>query len=118
MPFGKQPPRSLAELKKVNSPDFEAEVLEASTPVLVDFGAVWCGPCKMLDPVVQELAGEWGEKIKVVKVDIDHNPDIAIKYQIMGVPTLMMFVDGQPRERMTGYQPKKRVVKKFQAFLG
>lgn len=101
----------------VDEDKFEKEVLESKTPVLVDFGAVWCGPCKMLDPVVEELAGEWGEKVKVVKIDIDDNPTIPMKYQVMGVPTLMLFVNGQPKERMTGFRPKKHVQKKFQAHL-
>jgi thioredoxin 1 len=103
----------MAELPHVSEADFRKEVLEAGKPVLVDFTAVWCGPCKMLDPIVGQLAQEWGGKVKVVKIDVDDNPDIAIQYQVMGVPTLMLFVGGQPSQRITGYQPKDRILAKL-----
>ncbi len=107
----------MSDLTPVNEADFQNEVLEAQKPVLVDFGAVWCGPCKMLDPVVEELAGEWGEKVKVVKVDVDHNPNLAIQYQVLGVPTLILFVNGQPAERLTGFKPKKQLQRAFESHL-
>jgi thioredoxin 1 len=103
----------MSELPHVNEADFQKEVLEAGKPVLVDFSAVWCGPCKMLDPIVEQLAHEWGSKVKVVMIDVDDNPDIAIQYQVMGVPTLMLFVGGQPSQRITGYQPKDRILAKL-----
>jgi thioredoxin 1 len=103
----------MVELIHVSEDSFESEVLESTQPVLVDFTAVWCGPCKMLDPVVKQLAQEWQGKVKVVKLDVDHNPNLAMNYQVMGVPTLMMFVDGSPVQRVTGYQPKDRLTKKF-----
>ena len=81
--------------------------------MLVDFTAVWCGPCKMLDPVVKQLAEEWNGKVKVMKLDVDDHPQLAMEYQVMGVPTLMLFKNGQPVERVTGYQPKDRLEKKF-----
>ncbi|MEJ2708810.1 MAG: thioredoxin [Anaerolineales bacterium] len=80
---------------------------------MVDFTAVWCGPCKMLDPVVKELAEDWNGKVKVVKLDVDNNPNLAMNYQVMGVPTLMLFKAGEPVQRVTGYQPKDRLQKKF-----
>jgi thioredoxin 1 len=80
---------------------------------MVDFTAVWCGPCKMLDPVVKELAEDWADKVKVVKLDVDDNVNLAMQYQVMGVPTLMLFINGQPSQRITGYQPKDRIVAKF-----
>jgi thioredoxin 1 len=101
------------ELPHVNEENFQSEVLESPQPVLVDFTAVWCGPCKMLDPVVKELAQEWAGKVKVVKLDVDHNASIAMQYQVMGVPTLMLFRDGQVKERLTGYKPKKQIVSKL-----
>jgi len=103
----------MSELPHVSEADFQKEVLEAGKPVLVDFTAVWCGPCKMLDPIVGQLAQEWGGKVKVVKIDVDDNPDIAIQYQVMGVPTLMLFVGGQPSQRIAGYQPKDRILAKL-----
>jgi thioredoxin 1 len=107
----------MSELNYITEENFKTEVLEASQPVLVDFTAVWCGPCKMLEPVVTELAAEWQNKAKVVKLDVDHNANIAMQYQVMSVPTLMLFVDGEPKERLTGFLPKKRIEKKFAAFL-
>ena len=103
----------MSELQYVTEDDFQSEVLEASQPVMVDFTAVWCGPCKMLEPVVIELANEWVDKVKVVKLDVDHNASIAMQYQVMGVPTLMLFNQGQVKERLTGYKPKKQIVSKF-----
>ena len=101
----------------ISSDEFQKEVLEAETPGLVDFGAVWCGPCKMLDPVVEELAGEWGDAVKVVKIDVDHNPDVAMNNSVMGVPTLMLFKNGKAVERMTGYMPKAKILKKLSPHL-
>ena len=103
----------MSEIQYVNEGDFQNEVLEASQPVLVDFTAVWCGPCKMLEPVVLELSNEWAGKVKVVKLDVDHNANIAIQYQVLGVPTLMLFDQGQIKERLTGYKPKKLILSKL-----
>lgn len=103
----------MTDFTRVGEGSFQTEVLESQMPVLVDFGAVWCGPCKMLDPVVKQLATEWSGKVKVVKLDVDDSPDLAVQYQVLGVPTLMLFVGGKPIERMSGYQPKDRVAAKF-----
>jgi thioredoxin 1 len=103
----------MVDIKELDGDNFQVEVIEADQPVLVDFSAVWCGPCKMLDPVVKQLAEEWDGRVKVVKIDVDHNPVLAMDYQVMGVPTLIMFKDGAPVERVTGYQPRDRLEKKF-----
>jgi thioredoxin 1 len=103
----------MADLKKVSDNTFQNEVLGSAQPVLVDFTAVWCGPCRMLDPVVSQLAQDWEGKVKVVKLDVDDDPDIAMQYQVMGVPTLMLFVNGEMRQRLTGYQPKERILAKL-----
>lgn len=103
----------MANILEINEGTFDNEVLTAQEPVLVDFSAVWCGPCKMLDPIVEQLASEWSGKVKVVKLDVDHAPGIAMKYQVLGVPTLMLFVDGETRERITGFQPKDRIMAKL-----
>jgi thioredoxin 1 len=105
------------EIKHVGESDFENEVISSSLPVLVDFTAVWCGPCKMLEPIVKQLALEWEGKVKVVKLDVDDNAGLAIQYQVMGVPTLMLFSNGEPLERMTGYQPKQRILAKVSPHL-
>jgi thioredoxin 1 len=102
---------------EINAETFDSEVLKADKPVLVDFSAVWCGPCKMLDPIVDELAGEWGDSVKVVKLDIDHSPDVAIRYQVLGVPTLMVFKAGQVAERLVGYKPKDKIVEALSPHL-
>lgn len=107
----------MANLSHVSEASFQSEVLDSIMPVLVDFTAVWCGPCKMLDPIVNQLADEWAGKVKVVKLDVDDNPGLAMSYQVMGVPTLMLFVNGQPSERVTGYQPKDRLVARFKPHL-
>lgn len=107
----------MTEIAHVGEGDFQVEVLDSTQPVLVDFTAVWCGPCKMLDPVVRQLAQDWNGKVKVVKLDVDNNPHLAMDYQVMGVPTLVLFVQGKPVQRVTGYQPKDRLEKKFNPHL-
>lgn len=107
----------MAQLPKVSEGNFTQEVLESTEPVLVDFTAVWCGPCKLLDPIVSQLAQEWMGKVKVFKLDVDDNPHLAMDFQVMGVPTLILFKAGKPVERVSGYQPKDRLVKKFISHL-
>lgn len=82
------------------------EVLMSDTPVLVDFWAEWCGPCKLIAPVLDELASELGSKIKIVKLDVDENPDIARQHNVLGIPMLVMFKGGKPVDSITGAQPK------------
>ena len=103
----------MAELFNVTEDTFQTEVLDSSEPVLVDFSAVWCGPCKMLDPIVKQLAGEWNGKVKVVKIDADQNPNILMQYSVLGIPTLLFFKEGEIKERITGYMPKDKLVAKF-----
>jgi thioredoxin 1 len=107
----------MANIPEIDEATFNEQVLSAPEPVLVDFSAVWCGPCKMLDPIVEQLAREWTGKVKVVKLDVDHNPGIAMRYQVMGVPTLMLFKGGESLERLTGYQPRDRIVAKLSPLL-
>jgi thioredoxin 1 len=108
---------SMAELPHVGEDNFKNEVLEAKFPVLVDFSAVWCGPCKMLDPIVKQLAQDWDGKVKVFKLDVDHNSNLAMQYQVMGLPTLMLFKEGKPVERLSGFQPRERIASKFTPHL-
>ncbi|MFL7867947.1 MAG: thioredoxin [Anaerolineales bacterium] len=103
----------MAEPINVTEDTFQSEVIDASDPVLVDFSAVWCGPCKMLDPIVKQLAGEWDGKVKVVKIDADQNPNILMQYSVLGIPTLLFFKGGEIKERITGYLPKDKLVAKF-----
>ncbi len=99
----------MAEIE-ANEESFQQEVIEADLPVLVDFSAEWCGPCKMVDPIVHELSEEWAGKVKVVKVDADESPNILMQYGVMGIPTLMFFVNGEVKERVTAYLTPKRLV--------
>ena len=103
----------MVDIPKLNEVNFDFEVIQSPLPVMVDFTAPWCGPCKMLDPVVAQLADEWKGRVKVVKLDVDDNPNLTTQYGIMGVPTLMLFVNGNPAQRITGYQPKDRIIAKF-----
>ena len=103
----------MSELQYVTEKEFQSEVLDAERPVLVDFTAVWCGPCKAVDPIVTQLASEWGDRAKVVKCDADQNPNIIMQFGIMGIPTLMLFKGGKVAERVTGYQPKDKLNAKF-----
>ena len=108
----------MTDIVELSDDTFETEVINADGIVLVDFGAEWCQPCKQLDPIVDELADEWQDSVKVGKVDIDANINTAMKYGVMGVPTLILFKEGVPVERLTGFVPKKRIVDKFGAHIG
>ena len=107
----------MSTLLEINEENFETEVFQSALPVLIDFGAVWCGPCKMLDPIVEELAVEWEGHVKVVHIDVDTNQNLTMQYNVMGVPTLLLLVDGQPKERMTGYKPKNKIKGLFEPYF-
>jgi len=107
----------MAEPMEVNADAFSKEVLEEAGPVLVDFWAEWCGPCRMLAPVVEEIAREMEKKVKVVKVNVDLNPSLAASYGIMSIPTLILFKAGKPVERLIGYMPKAKIVEAINRHL-
>jgi thioredoxin 1 len=102
---------------ELNETNFEYEVLKANTPVLVDFWAVWCGPCKMIAPIVDELAAEYEGKLKTAKVDVDNNQQIAMQYGIRSIPTLLLFNNGKVVEQIVGAAPKKSLVEKLSKHL-
>jgi thioredoxin 1 len=107
----------MSHLKEISSQTFEGDVLQAQKPVLVEFGAVWCQPCRILEPVLEELAKEWGETVTVAKLDVDEAAQITMDYQVLSVPTIMLFKGGKIVERMTGYQPKDKIHGKMQPHL-
>ncbi|MBI3976152.1 MAG: thioredoxin [Armatimonadetes bacterium] len=101
----------------VTEQSFEKEVLKAETPVLVDFWAEWCGPCRMIAPIVEEFARDYEGKMKVAKVDVDDNANIAVRYNIMSIPTLGVFKGGELVERIIGYMPKGELKRRVEAAL-
>jgi thioredoxin 1 len=103
--------------KAVTDATFVSEVLESDTPVLVDFWAEWCGPCLRVAPVLEEIANEMSDKVKVVKVDIDANPNTARDYQVLSVPTLTVFKGGQPVQSVAGARPKGDLVRLIESAL-
>ncbi len=103
---------------ELSDADFEGQVLHASRPVLVEFGAEWCHPCRQLEPILHELADEWDDHVKVGRLDIDVNTHATMRFGVMGVPTLILFVHGEPVERMSGFVPKKRIVERLGPHLG
>lgn len=104
----------MSQPQVVTKDDFQEEVLDSKKPVLVDFWAEWCGPCKMIAPVVEEISEEYGDRVKVAKLDADQNQQVLMDYQIMGIPTLILFKDGEPAKRITGFRPKDQMVKELE----
>ncbi len=96
-------------VNQVSDANFKDEVLAAAQPVLVDFWAPWCGPCRMVAPVVEAIAGEYGDRLKVVKLNVDENPYTASQYQVMSIPTLAVFKGGKVAHKMVGYLPKDKM---------
>jgi thioredoxin 1 len=103
--------------KAVTEATFEAEVLKSSKPVIVDYWAEWCGPCRQVSPVLEEIASEHGDKIDVVKLNIDENPAISQRYKIMAIPTMSVFKDGEIVKQIVGAKPKAALLRELAEFI-
>jgi thioredoxin 1 len=102
----------------VTDADFEQKVLKSKKPVLVDFWAAWCRPCLMAAPVLEELAGEYADKLTIAKLDVDQNAKTAAQYNIMAIPNLIIFKDGKPVSQIVGYKPKEELKRSLDTVLG
>ena len=105
---------AVAEFSESN---FEQEVLKSPTPVLVDMWAAWCGPCRMITPIVEELAGTYQGKIKMGKLNVDDHPQVAAQYRIMNIPTLLLFKGGQEVDRIVGVVPKQELARRIEKVI-
>jgi len=107
----------MGNVREVTDKTFAQEVLQATSPVLVDFWADWCGPCKAITPIVEALAREYEGRLTVMKLDVDANPRTASTYQVQSIPTLLVFKDGKPVERIVGAVPKPVIIDKLQSVV-
>lgn len=107
----------MAKPVEITDSNFETEVIGSDTPVLIDFWAEWCGPCKMIAPIVEEIAGEYEGKVKVGKLDVDSNQQVAMKYGIRGIPTLLIFKGGQVVDQIVGAVPKPQLSARLEKVL-
>jgi thioredoxin 1 len=104
----------MAKPQVVSDQNFETEVIKSDTPVLVDFWAVWCGPCRMVGPVLEEIATEQGDKVKIAKLDVDANPITAGRFGVRAIPTMILFKNGREAQRVVGYVPKDKLLQQIQ----
>ena len=107
----------MGTITEVTDTNFETEVLKSEIPVLVDFWAPWCGPCKMISPVLEEISEQHQGKIEIVKVNIDENLDVTRRYEVMSIPTLLLFKEGEPELRIIGARGKAQLLQELQAYL-
>jgi thioredoxin 1 len=105
------------KIETLTDATFDEHVKSSDVPVLVDFWAEWCGPCKMISPVLEEIAAEQGDKIRIVKLNIDDNLDVTRRFDVMSIPTLILFKDGEPQVRLIGAKPKGQLLEEISAYL-
>ena len=107
----------MGKAQVVSDQNFETEVIKSETPVLVDFWAAWCGPCRMVAPVLEEIATEQGEKVKIAKLDVDANPITAGRFGVRSIPTMILFKNGREAQRVVGYMPKEKLLQQLQPHI-
>jgi thioredoxin 1 len=107
----------MSKAQVVSDQNFETEVIKSDTPVLVDFWASWCGPCRMVAPVLEEIANEQGEKVKIAKLDVDANPITAGRFGVRSIPTMILFKNGREAQRVVGYMPKEKLLQQIQPHI-
>jgi thioredoxin 1 len=107
----------MSKAQVVSDQNFETEVIKSDTPVLVDFWAAWCGPCRMVAPVLEEIANEQGEKVKIAKLDVDANPITAGRFGVRSIPTMILFKNGREAQRVVGYMPKEKLLQQLQPHI-
>ncbi len=104
-------------IKHTSDASFDTDVLKSDSPVLVDYWAEWCGPCKTIAPILEEIAGEHDGKLRIAKVNVDDNPDVARRFDVMSIPTLIVFKDGAPQKRLIGAKAKGQLIQELNEFL-
>jgi len=109
---------SSAHIVHTTDATFTQDVLKSDKPVLLDFWAEWCGPCKMIAPVLRTIAEEYASSLKIAKLDVDHNPTTQMKYGVQSIPTLILFKNGEPVERLVGFMPKERLLSRIKPHIG
>jgi len=102
---------------EITQDNFEEQVLKAKKPVIVEFGAVWCAPCKRLEPELEKLKGLWVDKIVLAHINVDQDPDVAMQYSVMSVPTTILIKNGEEMERFTGFKPLNKIIELFESFV-
>jgi thioredoxin 1 len=107
----------MSEPTHVTDDTFEVEVIQSNMPAIVDFWAPWCAPCHMIAPILEEIAADYDGQLKVAKLDVDQNPQVATQFGVMSIPTMILFKDGEAVERLIGYMPKERLLEKITPHL-